>query len=60
MSPVELTFLIMISAINPFRMNFPVFTDEKIRNINFCVIVPLNFITNFYPCGSIVVGQSFN
>lgn len=40
---------------HPLRVNFPVFAHKKVRNVDFRVIVPLDFIPNFDPSISIVV-----
>lgn len=55
-----MSFLVMIFAINPFWMNFPVFTNKEIRNVYFRVIVSLNLIADFYPSVAVIMRQGWS
>lgn len=49
------TLKIMIFAVHPIRMNFPIFTDKIITDIHSSKFVFLDDITNFDPSISIIM-----
>lgn len=56
---VFVTLEIMVFAVDPLRMNLPVLAHEKVRNVDFCVVVALYFVAHLDPCVAVVVGQGW-
>lgn len=52
-----MAFLVVIAAVDPIRMNFPVEVIEKVADVDFGVFVALNLVTDFDPRFSVDIGQ---